>query len=316
MSYAGKTAVVAIGGNSLIADKQHQSINNQYEAATTTVAHIADMISMGIKVVMTHGNGPQVGFILRRSEIASGEVPTVPMDYAGADTQGAIGYMLQKALHNELQNRKITKQTVTLVTQLRVDSDDPAFQHPTKPVGAVMDEATARTYADTLGWHVMEDAGRGWRQVVPSPVPCEIIELKAIQMLVDSGFVLIACGGGGIPVVRDEKGHLQGVEAVIDKDIASAMLAKQIGAQVLVISTAVPQVAVNFNKPNQRWLDQLPLAQAKQLMKDNEFDKGSMEPKIEAAIMFIEGGGEEVIITNPENISAALKGESGTHIIA
>lgn len=316
MNYAGKTAVVAIGGNSLIVDKRHQSINNQYEAATSTVSHIAEMISTGIKVVMTHGNGPQVGFILRRSEIASNEVPTVPMDYAGADTQGAIGYMLQKALHNELQSRQITRQTVTLVTQLRVDHDDPAFDNPTKPVGAVLDEATARTYAETLGWHVMQDAGSGWRQVVPSPVPREIIELKAIQMLVDSGFVLIACGGGGIPVVRDDAGYLQGVEAVIDKDIASALLAKHIGAQLLIISTGVPKVAVNFNQPDQQWLDRLTVAQAKQLVKDNEFDKGSMEPKIEAAIMFIEGGGEEVIITNPQNITAALKGQTGTHIMA
>lgn len=278
--------------------------------------HIVEMIAQGTNVVLTHGNGPQVGFILRRSEIASGLVPTVPMDYAGADTQGAIGYMFQKALHNKFRQRSLNRQTVTLVTQLLVDSDDPAFDQPTKPVGSYMDETTAKEIAKAQGWQIMEDSGRGWRRVVPSPMPSKIIELDIINSLVDSGYVLIACGGGGIPVIEDQDGNLQGVEAVIDKDIASAMLANDIHAEYLIISTAVPKVAINFNTPKQEWLDELTIADANKLIREGQFGKGSMEPKIQAAISFVENGGERAIITDPLHLTAAINGEAGTQIIA
>ena len=273
------------------------------------------MIAQGINVVITHGNGPQVGFILRRSEIANGQVPTVPMDYAGADTQGAIGYMFQKALHNKLRQHGIDRQTVTLVTQLLVDRNDPAFDQPTKPVGSYMDEATAKAIAEEQGWHIVEDSGRGWRRVVPSPLPSKIIELDIINSLVDSGFILIACGGGGIPVIEDQDGNLQGVEAVIDKDIASAMLANNINADYLLISTSVPKVAIHFNTPEQKWLDKLTIDEANQLIEEGHFGKGSMEPKVQAAISFVENGGERAIITDPPNLTAAIVGEAGTQIL-
>ena len=267
-------------------------------------------------MVLTHGNGPQVGFILRRSEIASGQVPTVPMDYAGADTQGAIGYMFQKALHNKLRERGVNRQTVTVVTQLLVDRDDPAFEHPTKPVGSYMDEGTAKKIAQAQGWQIMEDSGRGWRRVVPSPMPQRIIELEIIKSLVASGYILIACGGGGIPVIEDQEGNLQGVEAVIDKDIASAMLANDIHAEYLLISTSVPKVAINFNTPKQEWLDEITVDKAKELLQEGQFGKGSMEPKIEAAIRFIENGGKRAIITDPLHLATAISSYSGTQIIA
>lgn len=275
-----------------------------------------EIIAQGINVVLTHGNGPQVGFILRRSEIASGQVPTVPMDYAGADTQGAIGYMFQKALHNKLRHRGIDRQTVTLVTQLLVDHNDPAFSHPTKPVGSYMEESTAKAIAETQNWHIMEDSGRGWRRVVPSPMPEKIVELDIINSLVDSGYILIACGGGGIPVIEDREGNLEGVEAVIDKDIASAMLANNINAEYLLISTAVPKVAINFNTPDQKWLDKLTINEAHQLLEEGQFGKGSMEPKIQAAVSFVQEGGERAIITDPLHLTEALKGEAGTQIIS
>lgn len=267
-------------------------------------------------MVLTHGNGPQVGFILRRSEIASEKVPTVPMDYAGADTQGAIGYMFQKALYNKLKERGINRQTVTVVTQLLVDREDPAFEHPTKPVGSYMSENTAKEIAQAQKWKIMEDSGRGWRRVVPSPMPIRIIELEVIKSLVDSGYILIACGGGGIPVIEDDDGNLQGVEAVIDKDIASAMLANDLQAEYLLISTSVPKVAINFDTPNQEWLDEITVDEAKVLIQEGHFGKGSMEPKIEAAIKFIESGGERAVITDPLHLATAINNKSGTQIIA
>ena len=227
MSRRGKTAIVAVGGNSLIIDEEHQSIPDQYKAAAVSSRYVADMVEAGWTVVLTHGNGPQVGFILRRSGIAKGVVPEVPVDYADADTQGAIGYMFQRALYNEFQRRKLKRKVVALVTQVLVDPDDPAFKSPTKPIGAYMTEDVAEALAQDLGWTVMEDAGRGWRRVVASPMPRQIIERDIIESLIDLGYIVIACGGGGIPVLRDAQGELQGLEAVIDKDFASSLLAQQ-----------------------------------------------------------------------------------------
>ena len=315
MSPTNKLAVVAVGGNALIRDKAHESIPDQSREAVITTHHIAEMIAGGWNVVITHGTGPQVGFIMRRSELALEEVPPVPMDYADADLQGGIGYMFLKALYNEFRKQKIERKAVAIITQTLVDRNDPAFADPSKPIGSHMDEETAQRLARRQGWIVKDDAGRGWRRVVPSPQPKTIVELAAINLLARSGFVVIACGGGGIPVVQDEEGNLIGVEAVIDKDLASSLLARGIGADLLLVSTGVEKVAINFNKPDRRWLDRMTVAEAKKHYADDQFDRGSMGPKIQAVIEFIEGGGETGLITNPENIGRALAGETGTFIV-
>ena len=309
-----KLAVVAVGGNSLISDKDHQSIPDQYAAAAVTAGYVADMVAAGWNVVLTHGNGPQVGFILRRSEISIKEVTPVPMDYAGADIQGALGYMFDRAFRNEFRRRGIARRPVAIVTQTLVDRADPAFAAPTKPIGSYFDEATARRIAGEQGWTVKEDAGRGWRRVVPSPLPRRIVELEEIQFLAHAGYLVIACGGGGVPVIEDEHGDLVGVEAVIDKDLASSLLARDMGADLLLVSTGVEKVAINFNTPQQRWLDRMTLDEARSLYAGNQFDKGSMGPKIRAMIEFLEGGGAQGLITNPQNIGRALAGKTGTHI--
>ncbi len=315
---ANKLAVVAIGGNSLIKDNSKVSVEDQYQAAKETAYHIVDMIEAGWDVAIGHGNGPQVGFILRRSEIAAKVegMHEVPLDVCGADSQGAIGYALQQNLQNELRRRGIQKSVATVVTQVRVDANDKAFQNPTKPIGGFMDEAEAKRREKEMGWKVVEDAGRGWRRVVASPIPQEVVELEAVKTLLDAGVVVITVGGGGIPVIRNEQGDLQGVAAVIDKDYASSLLAREINADLMVISTAVEKVALNYGKPDQKWVDRMTLAEAKQyLAEGTHFAKGSMAPKIQAIIWFLEAGGKQALITNPENIGRALKGETGTWIV-
>jgi carbamate kinase len=310
-----KLAVVAIGGNSLIKDKQHKTIPDQYNAAHETCVHIAGMIEQGWDVAIGHGNGPQVGFILRRSELSRHELHEVPLDFCGADTQGAIGYMLQQNLYNEFRKRGMDKQATTLVTQVLVDRNDPAFENPSKPIGSFMDQGEALARRDSEGWDVVEDAGRGWRRVVASPLPMRVMERDAVKNLIDAGFVVITVGGGGIPVVEDEDGDLRGVAAVIDKDFASGLLANSIGADLFLISTAVEQVALNFGKPDQRFLERMTVAEAKQYMDEGHFAPGSMKPKIQACIWFLEKGGSEALITNPENIERALRGETGTRVV-
>jgi carbamate kinase len=313
---SNRLAVVAVGGNALIVDKAHQSIPDQYAAAALTAGYVAEMIVAGWNVVLTHGNGPQVGFILRRSELSIKEVTPVPMDYAGADIQGAIGYMFDRAFRNEFRRRGLARKPVAIVTQTLVDRNDTAFANPTKPIGSHFDEATARRIADEQGWTVREDAGRGWRRVVPSPRPKAIVELDEIRFLANAGYLVIACGGGGIPVVEDEAGDLMGVEAVIDKDFASSLLARDMRADLLLVSTGVEKVAIHFNTPRQEWLDRLSLAQARKLYAEDQFDKGSMGPKILAIIEYLEAGGTEGLITNPQNIGRALAGHTGTRIRA
>jgi len=308
--------VLAIGGNSLIPDKQHQTVQDQYAATDETSDHIAGLIEQGWDVAVSHGNGPQVGFILRRSELASSELHEIPLDYAGADTQGAIGYMIQQNMVNDFAARGIKKSVVTVVTQVEVDPDDPAFDLPSKPIGSFMDEDEAFKRRDEEGWDIKEDAGRGWRRVVASPQPMKIIELDVIEGLLDAGVATIAVGGGGIPVVMNAKGRLEGIAAVIDKDLASALLAVQVDADVLLISTAVEQVALNFGTPEQRWVDQMTLAEVKQYLDEGvHFAEGSMAPKMRAVVQFLEGGGKEAVITDPPNLERAMAGETGTRIV-
>jgi carbamate kinase len=312
-----KLAVVAIGGNSLIKDKTHQTVEDQYEAAMETTRHIADMIEAGWDVAIGHGNGPQVGFILSRSEIAHKVegLHEVPLDVCGADTQGAIGYALQQTLQNELYRREIKKPVATVITQVLVDRDDPAFRNPTKPIGGFMSETEAKHRENDHGWSVVEDAGRGWRRVVASPMPKEVVELESVKTLLDAGVAVITVGGGGIPVVDAGEGQYRGIAAVIDKDYASSLLAQLIEADLFLISTAVEKVALNFGKPDQKWLNRMTLAEAKQYLAEGiHFAKGSMAPKIQAIIWFLESGGKQALITNPENIGRALKGETGTWI--
>jgi len=313
-----KLAVIAVGGNSLIKDDKNVTVEDQEQALRETAHHIADMIEAGWDLAIGHGNGPQVGFILRRSEIAAKVegMHEVPLDVCGADSQGAIGYEFQQALQNEYQRRGITKGAVTLVTQTLVDQTDPAFQKPTKPIGSFMDEPEARRREKDMGWSVVEDAGRGWRRVVPSPLPKKIIELESVKTLLHAGVTVITVGGGGIPVIDKGNGEYEGTAAVIDKDFASSLLAQEIGAELFLIATAVEKVAINFGKPNQQWLDKMTLAEAKQyLAEGTHFAKGSMAPKMQAIVWFLENGGKTALITNPENIGRALNGETGTWIV-
>lgn len=309
-----KTAVIAIGGNALIKGKQHQTVPDQFATAAETCAHIADIVQQGWRVVITHGNGPQVGFILLRSELASHVLHTVPLDSCGADTQGALGYMIQQLLGNRFRKAGVDVPVTTVVTQVIVERDDPAFQNPTKPIGPFYDEEKARVQEREQGWAIVEDSGRGWRRVVPSPIPREIVELRAIKALLQGGFVVIGVGGGGIPVVRDGNGDLHGVEAVIDKDYASSLLASDIDADLFLISTAVDKVYLNYGQPDQVPLDHMTVDEAKRYLEEGHFPPGSMGPKIEAVIQFLEGGGKEALITSPENLARALREESGTRI--
>jgi len=315
---ANKLAVIAVGGNSLIRDNKHVTVEDQEEALRETAHHIADMIEAGWDLAIGHGNGPQVGFILRRSEIAAKVegMHEVPLDVCGADSQGAIGYEFQQALQNEYHKRGINKGAATVITQMLVDKNDAAFQQPSKPIGSFMEEAEAKKREKEMNWSVVEDAGRGWRRVVPSPLPKKILELESVKLLLNAGVTVITVGGGGIPVVDTGNSQYEGTAAVIDKDFASSLLAQEIGAELFLIATAVEKVAINFGKPEQKWLDKMTLAEAKAYLAEGmHFAKGSMAPKIQAIIWFLENGGKQALITNPENIGRALKGETGTWIV-
>lgn len=308
-----KLAVVAVGGNALIRTKGKETLYDQYDAACLAMPHVVSMIQSGWDVIVTHGNGPQVGFILRRSEISAGELHTIPLDYCGSNTQGSIGYMFQTALNNEFRRRDMPNQAVTVVTQTLVDPHDPAFSHPTKPIGSFFDEAEALKRGLEDGWDVVEDAGRGWRRVVPSPAPIRIVQLDAILALVNSGFTVVGVGGGGIPTTQIENGDYAGVEAVIDKDLASSLLASTINADLFMITTEVEKVAIHFNKPNMQWMDEMSIEESRAYLAEGQFGKGSMAPKIEAVLHYLEQGGRHAIITNPENMQRAIEGKTGTH---
>ena len=309
-----KLIVIAIGGNSLIEDSKHVTVQSQYDAANKTAKHIARLVQAGNRVVIAHGNGPQVGYILRRAELAQNQLHRVPLDSCGADTQGAIGYQLQMALGNQMAADGLKKKIATVVTQVEVKADDPSFQKPTKPIGSFMSEEDAMERKQKDGWSVVEDAGRGWRRVVASPKPVSIIELETIRCLLDNGVIVIAAGGGGIPVVRDENGFLKGKEAVIDKDLAAAMLAKDLNADMFVISTAVPKVCLNYGKSNEKKLDSITTDEAREYINEGHFAPGSMLPKIQALVDFVDTTGNIGIVTDPEHLYDAVYGEQGTKI--
>ena len=311
-----KLAILAVGGNALIADAQHKTVKDQYDVCAATSAHIVGLIEAGYKLVLTHGNGPQVGFILRRSELSSHELHEVPLDSCGADSQGAIGYQLQQAMYNRMRDWPAPPPVGTVVTQTVVDSADPSFKNPTKPIGSFMSEADATAHRDADGWNIVEDAGRGFRRVVPSPRPKKILETEIIRRLVDSGVVVVAVGGGGIPVIEREDGSITGCEAVIDKDLATSLLARELKADLLIICTAVEKVCLNYGKPEEKAVDRMTVSEAKQYLKEGHFAPGSMKPKIEAVIEFLEGGGREALITDPQHLVAAIKGQAGTWIVA
>ncbi len=310
-----KLILIAIGGNSLIKDSEHMTVLDQYRAAGETSHHIAAVVEAGYRVVITHGNGPQVGFMLLRSELSKNVLHQVPLDSCGADTQGAIGYQICQTLGNELRRQGSRQPVAAVVTQVVVDGDDPGFAEPSKPIGPFYREETAREYEKERDWLMVEDAGRGWRRVVASPEPLEIVEEEAIRRLVEQGIVVVAAGGGGIPVIRGEHGDLVGVEAVIDKDLTSSLLAQNLGAEKLVMSTSVERVALHFGTPRQREIDRMTVAEAREYLDAGHFPSGSMGPKIEAAIRFLEHGGREVVISEPDLLEAAIAGDTGTHIV-
>ena len=310
-----KLIVIAIGGNSLIEDSKHVTVSAQYEAASKTAYHIARLIREGHRVVIVHGNGPQVGYILLRAEYARKILHAVPLDSCVADTQGAIGYQLQRALDNELEKLGLRRDVATVVTQVLVDDRDPSFANPTKPIGSFMQKEEAEYHRDNDGWSVVEDAGRGYRRVVASPKPLAIVESGTVRKLLDSGSIVIAAGGGGIPVVRGDDGLLSGREAVVDKDLAAAILAKDLKADLFVISTAVEKVCLNYNKPDEKRLDTVSSQEAKTYMAQGHFAPGSMLPKIQAIVDFVDTTGNIGLITDPAHLYDALYADAGTKVV-
>jgi len=313
-----RTAVIAVGGNALIRAGQQGTIPEQFENARATAAHVGALVSDGWRVVLTHGNGPQVGFILRRSEIVAETdfTPRLTLDVCVADSEGGIGYLLGNSLVSELGRRGMADRVVCVLTQTVVDPKDPAFQHPSKPIGRGYSAEEAQRHRTRDGWVLAEDAGRGYRRLVPSPRPVRIVEAEAIGALLHAGFVVIACGGGGIPVVEEAPGVYCGVEAVVDKDFASSFLAAHLGVPVFLVSTGVEKVAIRFRQPGERFLDRMTLSEARGHLEAGEFPEGSMGPKVRAAVEFIERGGARAIITSPDHLEDALAGRTGTHVVA
>jgi len=316
-----KTFVIALGGNSILRANEKGTPEEQYKNIDRTAEQLLDLLSSGNRVVITHGNGPQIGNLLLADEATANIIPSMPLDILGAQAQGYMGYMIQNTVANHLRQAGAPRNITTVVTEVIVDGDDPAFQNPSKPIGPFYDARRAEQRRKEEGWNIIEDAGRGYRRVVASPFPLDIQQARIIKSMLNSGEIVIAAGGGGIPVIRDDNRNLHGVEAVIDKDYASARLAVQIDADVLFILTAVEYAYRDFGTPHQKPLEQLSLAEAKALLAEGHFGKGSMEPKIRAAIMFLEDANQqesrkrEVVITLPESAAKALEGETGTRII-
>ncbi len=309
-----RTVIISIGGNTLIRGSEKGAIEEQFEHTNAAIAHIIKIIENGYKVIITHGNGPIVGNILIRNEAAKNIIPPMPLYICNADSEGGIGFMIQQTLYNQLKKKGIKRDVVTVVTQVVVDKNDPAFSNPTKPIGPFYTKEDADILKKEKGWAMMEDSRRGCRRVVPSPIPLKVIEADAIKKLADAGAIVIAAGGGGVPVVELPNGDLTGVDAVIDKDLATSLLAKNIGAELFINLTQIDKVYINFGKAAQTGLNKLSVSHAGKYLAQGEFASGSMGPKIEAAIEFLEAGGKEVIITTPELIEKAMEGEAGTRI--
>ena len=313
-----RTAVVAIGGNALLRGDVTATIAEQFDAARLLAEPLAEMVAAGWRVLVTHGNGPQVGFIQRRSDLVATLAPELPhldLDMCVADSQGSLGYIVANTLGSRLKVLGRPERVAAVITHTVVDPEDPAFRSPSKPIGGFYDESEARRLAAAEGWTVAEDSGRGWRRMVPSPRPLEVLEEPALRALTEAGVVVVAGGGGGIPVVETPHGY-RGVEAVIDKDLTSAHLAARTGAELLVITTGVEKVAVNFGRPDERALDCVGADEARRHLADGQFPAGSMGPKVEAALQFLDAGGAEVLVSSPVHLSAALRGETGTRFVA
>lgn len=309
--------VVALGGNAIIKEGERGTVPQQFEHTLETMRYVAAMIAAGERrLLVTHGNGPQMGSMMLRSELATSVLPPLPMATCVADLQGGMGYMIQQTLVQALAEVGLSRPVATVITQVEIDPEDPGFQKPSKPIGRFMTEAEAKTASSERGWLVGADANRGWRRMVASPRPARVVELEVVRALLDAGVVPVAVGGGGIPVVRRGEGVYEGVDAVIDKDLASALLGAELGAELLVILTGVDEVQVGFGKPHARALREARAAEMKQHIAAGEFAPGSMLPKIEAALLFLERGGREVLITSPEHCLAGLRGERGTRIVA
>lgn len=309
-----KTAVVAIGGNAIIKEGQKGTMTEQFENVVSSLDSIIDLIEEGYEVVLTHGNGPHVGNALIKGDASKNEVPDYTMDAYGAETQGLLGYIIKQSFANRMRERGIDKQVAALVTQVLVSAEDEGFSHPTKPVGPFFSKEESEQLTTEKGYVMVEDSGRGYRRVVASPKPLEIVEKDMIKLLSKENYIVIAAGGGGVPVVLKD-GHLKGVEAVIDKDYASALLASEIDADLLIILTGVPQVAINFGKANQESLSQMTLAEAQKHMEDGQFPKGSMGPKIDAAMSYVKSGRGVALITSIDQLKEAISGQTGTRIV-
>ncbi len=308
-------AVVAFGGNALVPDADHLAVHDQYPIVRRISRTIADMVESGWNVLITHGNGPQVGVVMRRTELTLPSIAPLTMDYAVSNTQGTIGYMFSVSLFSEYRKRGIDRKALAMISQTLVDKDDPAFANPTKPIGSWYTREQAEDLAARNRWSIVEDAGRGWRRIVPSPRPVGIVQLPAIRALLEQDITVVTLGGGGIPVVMDSEGELIGVEAVIDKDFASSLLARELKADLLIFPTGVDRVAVRYNRPEQRWLDRMTLAEAEQYCQEGEFPKGSMLPKVRALMEFVSATGNAGVITSLDSLDKALKGQAGTRLV-
>lgn len=311
----GKSAVIALGGNAITRPDKEDTIANQFANTRQSLDGIVDLARDGYKLVISHGNGPQVGNAILRVELARGSAPILPLGICVADTEGGMGYMIEQSLQNRLRREKIDRPVATVISQVLVDFDDPQIKNPTKYIGQFYSEEEARKYEKERGWIMKQDADRGWRRVVASPRPLAVVEADTIKTLIDKGTIVIAVGGGGIPVYIDDKGNYEGVDAVVDKDYASAVLAHEIGSEFLLILTSVDKVAINYGKDTQRFLDKMTVSEARRYFSEKHFPPGSMGPKIEAAIKFIEGGGKGVTITSIENAGQALRDNVGTRIV-
>jgi carbamate kinase len=309
-------AVIAFGGNALLRPQDHGTQEEQFTLAWKATRWLVEIVHRGFELVIVHGNGPQVGNIMIQVEEAITKIPPQSLDVCVAQTMGSMGFMLENQLRNRLNEEQLAKPVVTVLSEVEVGRDDPAFENPSKPVGPYFTAYRANLLMQEQGWQMVEDAGRGWRKVVASPPPKRILDIEAVRQLVSAGAVVIAAGGGGIPVYQDVGGYFRGVEAVIDKDYTASLMAQELDADLFIILTQVPQVAENFGRPNQRWLPRISAAKAKEMLEHNQFPPGSMGPKVRSAIAFVEKTGKEVLITDTEHLKDALAHAAGTYIVA